>query len=230
MTIRGTQVKHLLAVAFITLLALLSFTSHPVFAQDASSCTPLLSSLQVSSKSSSVINKIEALSQKICEISEEIQTLMQELQELQGQEPEPPGKAASTASLELYQNEMNEFTKKINDVSKKLDGLQAELNNKQNELNDLSGISSVKQQDTNASLARPTPEQKPEYSSADRRSINPFKKSTGQVSEEPAPETSQSGSCNSPSVSEAIPTMSLLLIPAGLMLRRRRIGKISSKR
>ena len=61
-----------------------------------------------------------------------------------------------------------------------------------------------------------------------KKSGNVFGKGTGQVAEEPTP-VAQSGSCNSPSVSEAIPTMGLLLIPAGLMLRRRRIGNFRRK-
>ena len=79
-----------------------------------------------------------------------------------------------------------------------------------------------KQSDSNAATFSKVP-------TPSKKSSNVFGKGTGQVSEEPAPETSQSGSCNSPSVSEAIPTMGLLLIPAGLMLRRRRIGKFRRK-
>ena len=83
-------------------------------------------------------------------------------------------------------------------------------------------------QQASASAKRPTPERKAESSSDRRKSSDAFRRGTGQVSEEPTP-VAQSGSCNSPSMSEAIPTMGLLLIPAGLMLRRRRIGKIRGK-
>ena len=74
-----------------------------------------------------------------------------------------------------------------------------------------------------ASLARPTPEKDTENSSERSKSANPFKRSTGQVTEEPSDETSQSGSCNSTKGLEGLPMLGLILIPAGMKLRRRRI-------
>ena len=54
---------------------------------------------------------------------------------------------------------------------------------------------------------------------------DPFKRGTGSVAEEPTPAPSQSGSCNSTTGLEGLPMLGLLLIPAGMKLKRRRDRK-----
>ena len=243
MTIRRTQMHHRITFASIALLALISFTHDPVFASSPTSNEPGTSTLPIPGNPDVVNKKIEAAIEKIVGISNQLAALIQEIKELMAQQPEPPSKPASTASIELFNDKMNNWQNRVNQlnllfgkVSGDLEqanaklaalqssyeenqpqGSQADSDDKKDNLTDST-------RKTRASLARPTPEKDTENSSERSKSANPFKRSTGQATEEqPSDKTSQSGSCNSTKGLEGLPMLGLILIPAGMKLRRRRI-------